>query len=456
MLPIYDALFHEPRLKHILVRHEQGAGPRGGGLCALDRAKPGVVLATSGPGATNIVTPLGRRANGFHSAGGDHRPGADPPDRVGRLPGMRHGGHHAPGHQAQRAGQGREETWLARSTKPSTSPPQGVQVRCLSTSPRTCSSPAPPMRRRTLHAPRLANKARAYAPRRQANAARVREAVELIASAQRPILYTGGGVINAGPVASERLRAFARATGAPVTSTLMGLGAYPADGPQWLGMLGMHGAYEANHAMHDCDVMVCVGARFDDRVTGRLDAFSPGSKKIHIDIDPSSIGKIVKCDVALIGDAGEVLGQLLDTWGGREGGGLGALVVARSRRGGRGAASPTRRPYKRDQAAVTRWSDCTPSPATRKRTGAARLCLDRGRSAPDVGGAVFPLPSAQSLDDLGRARHHGLRPAGGGGDTGGASRRPGHRHRRRSECADDHAGNLHRGSVRRCRSRCSS
>src|SRR6202000_1676468 len=156
--------------------------------------------------------------------------------------------------------------------------------------------------------------AHGYAPKVDGDPAKIAEAVEMIARARRPILYTGGGVINAGPTASQALRDFAKATGAPVTSTLMGLGAFPANDPQWLRMVGMHGAYEANHAMHDCDVMVCVGARFDDRVTGRLDAFSPGSKKIHIDIDPSSINKNVRVDVGIVGDAGGVLDDLIAVW----------------------------------------------------------------------------------------------------------------------------------------------
>ena len=153
-----------------------------------------------------------------------------------------------------------------------------------------------------------------YAPRTQGDPARIHEAVELLAGAKRPILYTGGGVINAGPKASQLLRELQALTGAPVTSTLMGLGAFPASHPDWLGMVGMHGAYEANHAMHDCDVMVSVGARFDDRVTGRLDAFSPGSKKIHIDIDPSSINKTVRVDIGLVGDAGSILADMIALW----------------------------------------------------------------------------------------------------------------------------------------------
>jgi acetolactate synthase-1/2/3 large subunit len=143
---------------------------------------------------------------------------------------------------------------------------------------------------------------------------KIAEAAALMAKAQRPVFYTGGGVINAGPEAGETLRALVRETGFPITSTLMGLGAYPASDPQWLGMLGMHGSWEANHAMHDCDVMICVGARFDDRVTGRLDAFSPGSKKIHIDVDPSSLNKNVRVDVGIVADAGLALQALLKAW----------------------------------------------------------------------------------------------------------------------------------------------
>ena len=156
--------------------------------------------------------------------------------------------------------------------------------------------------------------AHAYKPRLKGDAGKIAEAVDLIANARRPLFYTGGGVINSGPEASRLLREFAHAVGAPVTSTLMGLGAFPAADPQWLGMVGMHGAYEANHAMHDCDVMVNIGARFDDRVTGRLDAFAPNSKKIHIDIDPSSINKNVKVDLPIIGDCTRVLEAMLKAW----------------------------------------------------------------------------------------------------------------------------------------------
>ncbi|MDX2198203.1 MAG: thiamine pyrophosphate-dependent enzyme, partial [Phycisphaerae bacterium] len=153
-----------------------------------------------------------------------------------------------------------------------------------------------------------------YHPARAADPAKIEQAVDLMAKAQRPVFYTGGGVINAGPTASAALRALVAETNFPVTSTLLGLGAFPAAAPQWLGMLGMHGAWEANHAMHDCDLMICVGARFDDRVTGRIDAFSPGSTKIHIDVDPSSINKNVLVDVGIVADAGLALEALLAAW----------------------------------------------------------------------------------------------------------------------------------------------
>jgi acetolactate synthase-1/2/3 large subunit len=157
-----------------------------------------------------------------------------------------------------------------------------------------------------------------YRPRLDGDPDRIEQAALLMASARRPIFYTGGGIVNSGPEASRLLRELAGLTGFPVTSTLMGLGAYPASAKNWLGMLGMHGTYEANNAMHDCDVMIAIGARFDDRITGRLDAFSPGSKKIHIDIDPSSINKNVKVDLGIVGDCTHVLRQLIDVWRGRD------------------------------------------------------------------------------------------------------------------------------------------
>jgi acetolactate synthase-1/2/3 large subunit len=307
VLPIYDALFHEPRLKHILVRHEQGATHAAEGY-ARSTGKCGVVLVTSGPGATNAVT-------GIVDALMDSIPMVV---ITGQVP------THLIGSDAF------QECDTVGITRSATK--HNVLVKDVADLAKalheafhiaTTGRPGPVLidipkdvqfSKAVYQRPEEVTFTHAYAPRRQADPAKVREAVELIAAAHRPILYTGGGVINAGPAASQALRAFAKLTGAPVTSTLMGLGAVSADDPQWLGMLGMHGAYEANHAMHDCDVMVCIGARFDDRVTGRLDAFSPGSKKIHIDIDPASIGKIVKTDIGLIGDAGEVVRQMIDVW----------------------------------------------------------------------------------------------------------------------------------------------
>jgi acetolactate synthase-1/2/3 large subunit len=137
------------------------------------------------------------------------------------------------------------------------------------------------------------------------------ELINLISKAKKPVIYTGGGVINSGPKASETLREFVRLIGFPITSTLQGLGAFPGDDNQFIGMLGMHGTYEANNAMHDCDLLINIGARFDDRITGKIDEFSPKSKKVHIDIDPSSINKIIKVDLAIVGDVNEVLKQLL-------------------------------------------------------------------------------------------------------------------------------------------------
>ncbi len=163
-------------------------------------------------------------------------------------------------------------------------------------------------------APEDAKPLHTYNPKTEGDKTKIAEAVALLAKAKKPILYTGGGVINAGPEASQALRDLAHLTGAPVTSTLMGLGAFPASDPQWLGMLGMHGSFEANHAMHDADVMLCLGARFDDRITGRLDAFAPNSRKVHVDIDPSSINKNVLVEIGIVGDVGHVMKDMIAAW----------------------------------------------------------------------------------------------------------------------------------------------
>ena len=307
VLPIYDALFNEPKLTHVLVRHEQGATHAAEGY-ARSTGKCGVVLVTSGPGATNAVT-------GIVDALMDSIPMVVITGQVAT---------HLIGTDAF------QECDTIGVTRPITK--HNYLVKDAADLPRiiheafhiaTSGRPGPVVidipkdvqfAKAAYQGPNEVKHAHDYRPRTKAEPGKIAEAVAMIARARRPILYTGGGVINAGTRASELLREFAKLTGAPVTSTLMGLGAYPASDPQWLGMVGMHGSFESNNAMHDCDVMVAVGARFDDRVTGKLDAFAPTSKKIHIDIDASSIGKNVRADVGIVGDAASVLEDLIAAW----------------------------------------------------------------------------------------------------------------------------------------------
>jgi acetolactate synthase-1/2/3 large subunit len=309
VLPIYDELFGDHRIRHILVRHEAGAAHAAEGY-ARSTGKPGVVLVTSGPGATNAIT-------GIADAFMDSIPlvvitgqvatnliGTDAFQEADTIGLTRHCTKHNylvkdPAHLAATIDEAFEIATTGRPGPVVVDIPKNVQVATAA------MSDAP------------AQRPKRYQPRTTAAADEIAEAIELIARAKRPVLYTGGGVINSGPRASELLRQLQRVTGAPLTSTLMGLGAFPADHPAWLGMLGMHGTYEANMAMNQCDVMVCIGARFDDRITGRLDAFSPGSTKIHIDIDRSSINKVVPVDLGIVGDCATVLEQLIAAWGGR-------------------------------------------------------------------------------------------------------------------------------------------
>jgi acetolactate synthase I/II/III large subunit len=306
VLPIYDALFQQEKLRHILVRHEQGAVHAAEGY-ARSSGKVGCVLVTSGPGATNAVT-------GLTDALMDSVPlvcitGQVPTHLIGNdafqecdtvgitrpctkhnylvknivdLPRVLHEAFH-----------------IARSGRPG---PVVVDIpKDIQFAKGSYSKP-----KEFQH--------RGYRPKLKGDLARIKAAIELMQNAKRPLFYTGGGVVNSGPEASQLLRELVKLTGFPITSTLMGLGAFPASDPQWIGMLGMHGTYEANLSMHDCDVMICVGARFDDRITGRLDAFSPNSKKIHIDIDPSSINKNVKVDIPIIGDCAHVLEDMVRLW----------------------------------------------------------------------------------------------------------------------------------------------
>lgn len=306
VLPIYDALFKQKRIRHILVRHEQGAVHAAEGY-ARSTGKPGVVLVTSGPGATNAVT-------GITDALLDSIPiivltgqvpthliGTDAFQECDTVGITRHcSKHNYLVKDPERLGDTIHEAFhIATSGRPGPvviDLPKDVQV----------------ARARYKAPGRIEHKT--YKPQVKGDLASIEAAVEMLAAAERPILYTGGGVINSGPAASQLLRELARLTGAPVTSTLMGLGAFPASSPQFLGMLGMHGTYEANLAMHGCDLMLCLGARFDDRVTGRLDAFSPESKKIHVDIDRSSINKNVRVDLGIVGDVGHVLEDLIKVW----------------------------------------------------------------------------------------------------------------------------------------------
>src|SRR6188768_2844837 len=306
VLPIYDEIFQQSDVEHILVRHEQGAGHAAEGY-ARSTGLPGVVLVTSGPGATNMVTPL-------TDALMDSIPLVC---ITGQVP------THLIGNDAL------QECDTVGSTRPCTK--HNYLVKSVNDLARVLHEafhiaangrPGPVVvdipkdvqfATGTYQGPKAVS-LKSYRPKVKGDIDKIKVAVDMLANAKRPIIYSGGGIINSGKEASHLLREFARMTGFPVTSTLMGLGAYPAADPQWLGMLGMHGTYEANWTMHDCDVMLCIGARFDDRITGRLDAFSPGSRKIHVDIDPSSINKNVKVDVGIVGDCATVLEDMIQIW----------------------------------------------------------------------------------------------------------------------------------------------
>jgi acetolactate synthase I/II/III large subunit len=306
VLPIYDALFQQDKVQHILVRHEQGAVHAAEGY-ARSTGKVGTVLVTSGPGATNAVT-------GLTDAFCDSIPLVV---ITGQVP------THLIGNDAF------QECDTVGITRPCTK--YNYLVKTIADLPRALHEafhiaasgrPGPVV----VDIPKDIQFAkgayfkpkefqhRGYRPKLKGDLDKIKTAIDMMASAKRPLFYTGGGVVNSGRAASDLLRELVKLTGFPVTSTLMGLGAFPAADRQWLGMLGMHGTWEANWAMHDCDLMIAVGARFDDRITGRLDAFSPGSKKIHIDIDPSSINKNVKADLAIVGDCAHVLEDMVRLW----------------------------------------------------------------------------------------------------------------------------------------------
>jgi len=306
VLPIYDALFAAEGIVHVLCRHEQGATHAAEGY-ARSTGKPGVVLVTSGPGATNAVTGLtdalmdsiplvvltGQVAT--HLIGND---AFQECDTVGiTRPCTKH-------------------NWLVKDVNDLARVlHEAFQIATTGRpGPVVVDIPKDVQFRKGAYVGPASVRHRTYRPKTEPDLGPIVKAVEMMEAAKRPLFYTGGGIVNSGPEASRLLRELVKLTGFPVTSTLMGLGAYPASEPEWLGMLGMHGTYEANHAMHDCDLMICLGARFDDRVTGAVDKFSPGSKKIHLDIDPSQINKNVRVDLPIVADATKALKEMLHFW----------------------------------------------------------------------------------------------------------------------------------------------
>ncbi len=308
VLPIYDAIFKQNRLKHVLVRQEGGAVHMAEGY-ARSTGKLGVVLVTSGPGATNAVTGLTDALMDSipvlcmtgqvptHLIGNDAFQEADTTGIT--RPCTKH--NYLVKDVNDLARVMNEAMYVAKAGRPG---------------PVVVDLPKDVLIEEAAYEPIKITQAKhkTYRPRIKGDKARIREAVELIAKAKKPLFYCGGGVINSGTRAHKLLTEFVRMTGDPITLTLMGLGAYPANDRQFLGMVGMHGTYESNLAMHDCDVMVNIGARFDDRVTGLLSEFSPGSKKIHVDIDPSSINKNVVVDVPIVGDCASVLADMIAVW----------------------------------------------------------------------------------------------------------------------------------------------
>ncbi|NND20839.1 MAG: acetolactate synthase 3 large subunit [Silicimonas sp.] len=306
VLPIYDEIFQQNQIRHVLVRHEQGAVHAAEGY-ARSTGKPGVCLVTSGPGATNAVT-------GLTDALMDSIPIVV---LTGQVPTFMIGNDAF--QEADTVGITRpctKHNWLVKETdRLADTIHQAFHVA-------KAGRPGPVLvdipkdvqfANGTYVAPRAAKTSR-YQPQVKGDIDTITEVVKAMETAKRPVFYTGGGVINSGTAASQLLRELVDATGFPITSTLMGLGAYPASGKNWLGMLGMHGLYEANLAMHGCDLMINIGARFDDRITGRVQDFSPKSKKAHVDIDPSSINKVIHVDWPIIGDVGHVLEDMLKVW----------------------------------------------------------------------------------------------------------------------------------------------
>ncbi len=305
VLPLYDQISKQKKIKHILVRHEQGAGHAAEGY-ARSSGKTGIALVTSGPGATNMVTAL-------TDAYMDSIPlvcitGQVPTHLIGTDAFQ----------ECDTTGITRpctKHNWLVKDINllAETIHKAFHVANSGRPGPVLVDIPKDVQFQKGNYKSAKEVVVETYKPKVKAELTNIEKAVEMIVKSKKPVIYSGGGVINAGTKASDALTEFTRVTNFPITSTLQGLGAFPGSDPQFLGMLGMHGTYEANNAMHECDLMINVGARFDDRITGRVDAFSPHSKKIHIDIDPSSINKIVKVDVAIVGDCLSVLSDMLTT-----------------------------------------------------------------------------------------------------------------------------------------------
>ena len=306
ILPVYDELKNHKKIKHILVRHEQGAGHAAEGY-ARSSGKPGVAFVTSGPGATNIVTAL-------TDAYMDSIPivcisGQVPTHLIGTDAFQ----------ECDTTGITRpctKHNWLVKDVNNLSK----ILHRAFEVA--TTGRPGPVLVdipkdiqfKKGKYVNFKNNKKFNKVNRNLFSQKDINALIDLLKKSSKPIFYTGGGVVNSGPEASKLVRELVSITGFPITSTLQGLGCYPGEDNQFLGMLGMHGTYEANNAMHDCDLLINIGARFDDRITGKVDEFSPRSKKIHIDIDPSSINKNVKVDLAVVGDVKQVLKSLIKTF----------------------------------------------------------------------------------------------------------------------------------------------
>ena len=437
VLPIYDALFQQDKVNHILVRHEQGAVHAAEGY-ARSTGKVGTVLVTSGPGATNAVT-------GLTDALCDSIPLVV---ITGQVP------THLIGNDAF------QECDTVGITRPCTK--YNYLVKTIADLPRALHEafhiaasgrPGPVVvdipkdiqfAKGTYSKPKEFQH-RGYRPKVKGDLDKIKQAIDMMAAAKRPLFYTGGGVVNSGPAACQLLRELTKLTGFPITSTLMGLGAFPANDKQWLGMLGMHGTWESNWAMHDCDVMIAVGARFDDRITGRLDAFSPGSKKIHIDIDPSSINKNVKADVGIVGDCAHVLEDMVRLWR--------ASAVVPDKKALQAWWEQIGKWRTKNSLAYRNSNEIIKPQYAIERLYAQTKDRDAYITT-EVGqhqmwaAQFYGFQEPNRWMTSGGTRHHGLRPAGCGWRAGRAPEFARRRHRRRSFGAHDHAGNVDGGSIR--------